>query len=379
MSEEETVEISSDSGGGTSIENEKHDNEVIDKKEAIIIVNNTKQPETPLTNNIENTITKYQSDLSSERLYRIELETQMSENVIALEKKFKESEEKYNKLVERVNLMEKSYTKNIGTLRDELAKSNSVSNRLESDLLDLGNRYRNLLGINKKNAAKMREEEIVLPNDLNDLQFYTLQLREQLIEIQSAREHEVNNLKAENTFLEDNIKDLTRDREEFQSMLQIKENYEKCQHHIAHQQQIIKTLEVALTKERETTKILENKLMESRQKCINLQVELDNSETVQRDFVRLSQSLQIQLEKIRQAEQEVRWQFEDDVDNCNGCEVLFNKQRVKMHCLHCGKIFCGSCLSQSISSGPKGRKVRICQVCNTLLNRESAPYFSNDS
>lgn len=179
--------------------------------------------------------------------------------------------------------------------------------------------------------------------------------------------------------MEDNIKDLAKDREELHSMLQIKENYEKCQHHIAHQKQIIKTLEVALAKERESTKVLENKLMESRQKCINLQVELDNSETVQRDFVRLSQSLQIQLEKIRQAEQEVRWQFEDDVDNCNGCEALFNKQRIKMHCLHCGKIFCGPCLSQSVATGPKGRKVRICQVCNTLLNRESAPYFSNDS
>ena len=30
-----------------------------------------------------------------------------------------------------------------------------------------------------------------------------------------------------------------------------------------------------------------------------------NSETVQKDFVRLSQDLQIQLEKIRQAEHEV--------------------------------------------------------------------------
>uniref|UniRef100_A0A0K0FY27 FYVE-type domain-containing protein n=1 Tax=Strongyloides venezuelensis TaxID=75913 RepID=A0A0K0FY27_STRVS len=378
MLEEENVETSSDSGGVTSTENDKQTSKSLEKKESII-VNNVHQPEVPLINNVENTIKKYQSDLSSERLYRIELETQMSENVIALEKKFKENEEKYKKLVERVNLMEKSYAKNIGTLRDELAKSNSVSNRLESDLLDLGNRYRNLLGINKKNAAIMREEDIDLPNDLNELQFYTLQLREQLIEIQSAREHEVNNLKAENTFLEDNIKDLAKDREELHSMLQIKENYEKCQHHIAHQKQIIKTLEVALAKERESTKVLENKLMESRQKCINLQVELDNSETVQRDFVRLSQSLQIQLEKIRQAEQEVRWQFEDDVDNCNGCEALFNKQRIKMHCLHCGKIFCGPCLSQSVATGPKGRKVRICQVCNTLLNRESAPYFSNDS
>ena len=38
----------------------------------------------------------------------------------------------------------------------------------------------------------------------------------------------------------------------------------------------------------------------------NLQQELDNSVAVQTDFVRLSQSLQMELEKIRQSEKEVR-------------------------------------------------------------------------
>ena len=37
----------------------------------------------------------------------------------------------------------------------------------------------------------------------------------------------------------------------------------------------------------------------------NLQQELDNSMAVQTDFVRLSQSLQMQLENIRQGEKEV--------------------------------------------------------------------------
>ena len=41
----------------------------------------------------------------------------------------------------------------------------------------------------------------------------------------------------------------------------------------------------------------------------NLQQELDNSVAVQTDFVRLSQSLQMELEKIRQSENEVRFDF----------------------------------------------------------------------
>lgn len=46
-------------------------------------------------------------------------------------------------------------------------------------------------------------------------------------------------------------------------------------------------------------------LNEYKCKCITLQQGLDTCETVQKDFVQLSQKLQIQLEKIRQAEKEV--------------------------------------------------------------------------
>ena len=50
---------------------------------------------------------------------------------------------------------------------------------------------------------------------------------------------------------------------------------------------------------------LENKVLEMNSRIRNLQQELDDSVAVQTDFVRLSQSLQIELEKIRQGEKEV--------------------------------------------------------------------------
>ena len=50
---------------------------------------------------------------------------------------------------------------------------------------------------------------------------------------------------------------------------------------------------------------LENKVAEMTAKIKNLQQELDDSVAVQTHFVRLSQSLQIELEKIRQGEKEV--------------------------------------------------------------------------
>ena len=49
---------------------------------------------------------------------------------------------------------------------------------------------------------------------------------------------------------------------------------------------------------------MEREAAEMRNRIGNLQQELDNSVAVQTDFVRLSQSLQMELEKIRQSEKE---------------------------------------------------------------------------
>ncbi|XP_072273055.1 rab GTPase-binding effector protein 2 [Pyxicephalus adspersus] len=59
--------------------------------------------------------------------------------------------------------------------------------------------------------------------------------------------------------------------------------------------------EKLLQKEKEEKVSLEHTLSEERNKVLRLQTELNTSEEVQRDFVRLSQKLQVSLEKIRQA------------------------------------------------------------------------------
>jgi len=44
----------------------------------------------------------------------------------------------------------------------------------------------------------------------------------------------------------------------------------------------------------------------------------------------LSLKFQIQLEKIRASENEVRWQHEDDVDDCSNCKQTFHVTRRKV-------------------------------------------------
>jgi len=44
----------------------------------------------------------------------------------------------------------------------------------------------------------------------------------------------------------------------------------------------------------------------------------------------VSWSFQIQLEKIRASENEVRWQHEEDVDDCANCKQTFTVTRRKV-------------------------------------------------
>ena len=79
---------------------------------------------------------------------------------------------------------------------------------------------------------------------------------------------------------------------------------------------------------------LESEVSELKGEVSTLKHDLVNSEAVQRDFVRLSQSLQVQLEKIRQSEKEVRWQYEEDVDDCTSCHQRFTGVgRRKVSCI----------------------------------------------
>jgi Rab GTPase-binding effector protein 1 len=113
-------------------------------------------------------------------------------------------------------------------------------------------------------------------------------------------------------------------------------------------------------------------------KISTLRKELTNSEELQKDLIALSKSLQVELERVRQAETEVRWQHPDDISHCNSssCKKPLNDKRDKHHCSHCGRIFCGDCVSQTVRRGT--RDYPVCEFCHTVLAHDSAPYFSTE-
>ncbi|CAH0398148.1 unnamed protein product [Chilo suppressalis] len=240
-----------------------------------------------------------------------------------------------------------------------------------------------LVGQYIKKAAEMQNEIIDLPDNVEELQELTLRLREQMIVVSIGREQAVaaeedlrsqllqhtRQLHAQDAALGAASQDLQRAREELDRLQTEREQMQELGDKLRHSNDLIERL-------LEDKKRLQSEMAELRGRVTALQQELDNSEKVQQDFVRLSQSLQVQLQRIREADTEVRWQHDDDVSECPSCRLHLPNNKKKVHCRHCGRIFCSGCLSHAVPSGPRGLPSRVCSVCRTLLQPHAAPYFS---
>ncbi|XP_075978365.1 rab GTPase-binding effector protein rabaptin-5 [Anticarsia gemmatalis] len=242
-----------------------------------------------------------------------------------------------------------------------------------------------LIGQYTKKAAEMQNDIIDLPDNVEELQEHILCLREQLIFCQIGREEAVeserelrNQLLEQGTLfhqqeaqMNDLRQRLAAARKELDRLQTEREQMKELGDKLRHSNDMIESL-------LEDKRRLQGESHELRGRVSVLQQELDNSEKVQQDFVRLSQSLQVQLQRIREADTEVRWQHEDDVHDCPSCHTHLPNIKKKVHCRHCGRIFCGSCVSHVVQSGPRRAPARVCSVCRTLLQPHAAPYFSTD-
>lgn len=277
-----------------------------------------------------------------------------------------------------------SLTKEREQIRDEIHKL-----QLEND---------NLVGKYSKHSAELQSEAINLPVTVEELHELVLKNHQDLIIAKIGKEsseEKVNNLQSQNLLLKDQIDMINQEKNGLENRFVQEISYlkeenvvlekrlkasmdiqEKCR--MIEKENSIKIQE--LQQENYTLTASKDQLIEAnnelKSRITSLQQELDNCEAVQKDFVLLSQSLQVQLERIRGSDSQVRWQHEDDVDDCPTCQMSFTNPRQKINCRHCGRIFCPNCLSKTVNSGPNMRPSKVCDVCHTLLVKSSAPYFS---
>ncbi|XP_052246058.1 rab GTPase-binding effector protein 1-like isoform X2 [Dreissena polymorpha] len=349
--------------------------------------------------------------IDSQKKYICELEeslrkaaSESSEEVSAVLTKTKECEKYIQELKQQTNSTQLE-------LQDSLRDLTKEREGLQKELTRLQEENDSLQAKHSKHAGQLQNEDINLPNNLDDMQLLLLRYREEIIAAKVAKEHLEETLRSELMFLKDQViseqqekatveETLTQEisglqeklafqdsvRSELERETSVRKEVESRLRDLelqvtsknATDRQKIERLENDLKENQNTKSRLENDVYSLRQKISSLQTDLDNSEAVQRDFVKLSQSLQIQLEQIRQAENEVRWQNEEDIDDCSACKQQFTVTKRKHHCRHCGRIFCSDCITKTVKSGPNLRPARVCDVCHTILVKDATPYFSTE-
>ncbi|XP_045704797.1 rab GTPase-binding effector protein 2 isoform X5 [Phyllostomus hastatus] len=150
-------------------------------------------------------------------------------------------------------------------------------------------------------------QEEALPSSVLELQQLVRCMGQEARAHQQAREHEAERLRIEIVTLREALEEETAARASLEGQLRVqREETEVLEASLCslrtemeriHQEQS-KAPAGALSSQAQLTDLLS----EQRAKVLRLQAELETSEQVQRDFVRLSQALQVRLEQIRQAE-----------------------------------------------------------------------------
>lgn len=385
-----------------------------------------------MCNNYEDQLQNIQDDLKKEQIKAKSFERNLNNEIRigenqqkyiaeleeSLKKAVAESEEQISSLQNKIHDCEKyieemkhQFTQSQVELRDNLKSLTSSREEVQLELTRLQKENDSLIGKHSKYAEQLQNEDINLPNNMEDMQLLLLKYREEIIQTKVAKEHTEDTLKSEIMFLKDQIhaeqqeknnieESLSQELSTVQEKLVVQESLkseleressvrselekklseteQSLKSIQAKSKQLINALQQQLAEQSEIRSKLESDVQKYRSKVQSLQIDLDNSEAVQRDFVKLSQSLQIQLEKIRQAETEVRWQHEDDVDECSNCKQQFSVTKRKHHCKHCGKIFCNDCIAKTVNSGPNSRPAKVCDICHTILVRDALPYFSTE-
>ncbi|XP_028361116.1 rab GTPase-binding effector protein 2 isoform X2 [Phyllostomus discolor] len=137
-------------------------------------------------------------------------------------------------------------------------------------------------------------QEEVLPSSVPELQQLVRRMGQEARVHQQAREHEAERLRIEIVTLREALEEETAARASLEGQLRVQreETASLCS---------LRT-EMERIHQEQSKAQLTDLLSEQRAKVLRLQAELETSEQVQRDFVRLSQALQVRLEQIRQAE-----------------------------------------------------------------------------
>ena len=348
---------------------------------------------------VEKIVDRLKQDLLKESNLRLDLEK-------TWQRKREEHKDAVQKLCDQMNEGEKQMVE----LQNEFSNFKEMINqellKVAGERQEIHDHLETLQGDNDYLSGKylehsndMKEEEINLPQNIEELHELILRLYENLIVSKVGQEYnerkcvtfrdesnllrdQLHHKEKEKQFLEQKLNHRIHSLEDklkshHQTYQKLQSEKEEIQRIESDQKKEISDLRMQNIELSENVDRLEKSNHDTKSKLTMLQQELSTSEAVQKDFVKLSQSLQMQLEKIRSADTQVRWQdFDDAGDSCPTCKLPFTVTRRKRNCRHCGTIFCENCCNRGVTSGASGKVAKVCDLCNTLLQKNQAPYFS---
>ncbi|KAF7483719.1 Hypothetical predicted protein [Marmota monax] len=166
-----------------------------------------------------------------------------------------------------------------------------------------------------QSLEQLEGEDESLPSSVQELQQLLHRMRQEARARLQAREHEAERLRIEIVTLREALEEETAARASLEGQLRVQreetevleaslcslrtemDRIQQEQSQAQRQEGLLQQPGSGRTEEAQ----LKDLLSEQRAKVLRLQAELETSEQVQRDFVRLSQALQVRLERIRQA------------------------------------------------------------------------------
>ncbi|XP_032433122.1 rab GTPase-binding effector protein 1 isoform X1 [Xiphophorus hellerii] len=273
---------------------------------------------------LERTMTEKQSLEESVKIGNEETDAKVS----ALMQRVQESEALLSTLQQAFSEAKRNTQEQMAVLLKSREQVADELSRLQRD-------NESLQGKHRLHLELQQQEDFQMPDTVQDLQGLVLQYRDDVVALRTAADHVEEKLKAEILFLKEQIQAEQCLKENLEDTLQleiegckeeidileasfsslkmelerVKAEKDKLQSCLAEKTETLDSVQaVKMSLEHQFREVataksaLESQVLDERDKAQRLQTELDVSEQVQKDFVKLSQTLQVQLERIRQAE-----------------------------------------------------------------------------
>uniref|UniRef100_A0A1A8CYP8 Rab GTPase-binding effector protein 1 n=1 Tax=Nothobranchius kadleci TaxID=1051664 RepID=A0A1A8CYP8_NOTKA len=277
---------------------------------------------------------------ANDQLERTMMEKQSLEESVKLGNE--ETAAKVSALMQRVQesetllgTLQQTFSEAKRNTQEQMAVLVKSREQVADELSRLQRDNESLQGKHQLHVELQQQEDFHLPSTVQELQGLVLQLRDYMVALRTSADHMEEKLKAEILFLKEQIQAEQCLKENLEDTLQleiegckeeidileasfsslktelerIKAENERLQSSLAEKsetlggiQSLKSSLEQQLKELTSAKGALESQVLDERDKAQRLQTELDVSEQVQKDFVKLSQTLQVQLERIRQAE-----------------------------------------------------------------------------